>query len=65
MRERPEDGMINTVNRFHNGHCLNSIRLLLVLAGAFLPLTQLRAELVPLGETAEDSFALLAHFFGV
>lgn len=55
--------MIKTVDRFRNCHWLSSIRFFLVLASAFLLLTQLRAELVPLEENAEDSFALVARFF--
>jgi len=54
---------MKAMNKHHVSYYLSSIRLLLVLAGAFLPLTQLRAELIPLGEDAEDSFALLTRFF--
>jgi hypothetical protein len=49
---------MKAMNNHHvSYHWLSSIRFFLVLASAFLPLTQLNAELVPLGENAEDSFA--------
>ena len=55
---------MKAMNKHHvSYHWLSSIRFFLVLASVFLPLAPLRAELVPLEENAEDSFALFTRLF--